>query len=121
MAATAKALKTFFNGFDVPAYTNNTVPEEIPVRHITYPMIDPDWEQKTSLYCEVWDRSTSNEYILRKADEIIKAIGPGLVIPCEGGYIRLHLESPVTQIRVAGDFRSAYINMSMNAFHMPGV
>lgn len=121
MASTAKALNSFFNGFSIPAYMNNSVPEEAPVRHITYPMNDPEWDQKTTLYCEVWDRSTSNEYIISKADEICREIGTGIILSCDGGYMRIHLENPVVQIRVNGNYRSAYINMSMNAFHMPGV
>ena len=121
MASTAKALNSFFNGFGIPAYSNNSVPDEIAVRHITYSMNDPEWSQKASLYCEVWDRSTSNEFILSKADAIIREIGEGIVISCDGGFIRINLENPIVQVRVDGDYRSAYINMSMNAFHMPGV
>ena len=120
MPSTAKALNSFFNGFGVPAYSNDTVPDDAPVRHITYPMVDPEWSQQASMYCEVWDRSTSNAYILAKADTIVREIGQGIVFPCDGGYIRLQIESPAVQVRVDGDFRSAYINMSMNAFHLPG-
>lgn len=121
MASTARALYDFFSGFGLPAYTSDTVPSDEDVRHITYPMKDPEWNQPTTMYCEVHDRSRSNEFILGVADSIIAEIGQGLVISCEGGFIKLQLENPVVQILTDGDFRRAYINMSMNAYHMPGV
>lgn len=120
MASTAKALKTFFEGFGLPAYTTDTVPDDAPVRHITYPMKDTEWNQPTTMYCQVYDRSTSNAFILEVADAIIAEIGQGLVIPCEGGYVKFQLETPTVQVLTDGDFRRAYINMSMNAYHMPG-
>lgn len=120
MAATAQALNTFFNSFSVPAYMNNSVPDDAPIRHITYPVYDPEWSQKHTLYCEVWDRTTNNEWILSKADEICRRIGEGILLACDGGCLRINLENPIVQIRVSGDLRSAYINMSLNAFHLPG-
>ena len=121
MPATAKALKTFFSGFGIPAYTTDSVPEEAPTRHITYPYTDPEWDKQTTFYCEVWDRATSNEFILERADAILKEIGTGIIVSCDGGFLRIHLENPTVQLRVDGDYRSAYINMTINAFHMPGV
>lgn len=120
MQSTAKALYSFFSGFDLPAYTSDTVPDDEAERHITYLYSDPEHTQTASMYCQVWERSNSNDFILRKADEITGAIGEGLLLPCDGGYIRLHLENPVVQIMVDGDWRSAYINMSINAYHKPG-
>ena len=117
----AAALKTFFSGFDLPAYTVDTVPEDADLPYITYSLSVPEWNQKASMYAQVWDRTRSNTGIIRKADQITAAIGEGKRIPLEGGYLVIWPESPLIQIMVDGDTRSAYINLSINAYQMPGL
>ena len=117
----AAALKTFFSGFGLPAYAVDSVPDDVALPYIAYSVSVPEWNQKASLYAQVWDRTKSNTGIIRKADQITAAIGQGLKIELDGGYLVLWPESPLIQIMVDGDFRSAYINLSINAYHMPGV
>ena len=120
MYQAAAALKTFFSGFGLPAFTEDTVPEEAQLPYITYSASVPEWNQKATMYAQVWNRTRSNTGIIEKADQITAAIGEGLRIPLDGGYLVIWPESPLVQILVDGDFRSAYINLSINAYNMPG-
>lgn len=121
MYQTALALKEFFSGFDLPAYTVDSVPDDVSLPYIAYSLADPEWGEKASLYAQVWDRSRSNSFILQKADEIAAAVGVGRRIQISGGYLVLWPETPFSQLMVDGDTRSAYINLSINAYHLPGV
>ena len=121
MYQTAAALKAFFSGFGLPAYQNGTVPDDVELPYISYSNAEPEWNQKASLYAQVWDRTKSNEGIMRKADQITAAIGESRRIPLEGGYLVIWPETPLIQIQADGDYRYAYINLSINAYHMPGV
>lgn len=121
MYQAAAALKEFFSGFGLPAYAVDSVPDDVTLPYITYSLSVPEWNQKATLYAQVWDRSKSNTRIIKIADQITAAIGEGKNIPCEAGYLAIWPETPQIQILVDGDFRSAYINLSINAYNMPGV
>lgn len=120
MVQVAAALKTFFGGFGLPAYTVESVPEDVELPYITYSLPQPEWNQKASLYAQVWDRSRQNTTILRVADEITAEIGQGIKIPLESGYLVIWPETPLIQLITDGDFRSAYINLSINVYQTPG-
>lgn len=121
MYRAAAQLKRFFSGFGLPAYQEGTVPDDAVLPYITYSIAAPEWNQKASMFARVWDRTRSNEGIIQKADQITAAIGEKLKLPIAGGYLVIWPESPLIQIMVDGDFRSAYINLSVNAYHLPGV
>ena len=122
MYKAAAALKTFFSGFGLPAYAENTVPEDVQLPYITFSLSAPEWNQKASGYAQVWDRSKSNTRIIEKADQITAAIGDaGKRLSFDGGYLVIWPESPLIQIMTDGDYRSAYINFSINSYHLPGV
>ena len=121
MYQAAAALKTFFSGFGLEAYQENTVPEDAAMPYITYSLNIPEWNQKASNYVRVWARTRSNTGIIQKADQITAAIGEMKRISFEGGYLVIWPETPLTQILVDGDVRNAYINLSINAYNMPGV
>ncbi len=122
MYRAAAALKTFFSGFGLPAYQVDTVPEDVALPYITYSVSAPEWNQKATAYAQVHDRTRLNTGIIRIADQITAAIGDaGLRLPFEGGYLIIWPESPLVQILVDGDFRVAYINLSINMYNLPGV
>jgi len=121
MMKVAAALKTFASGFGLPAYANGSVPDPVDLPYITFPIVEPEWNQKASFYMQIWHRTTSNTELLTKADEICGEIGTGLIINFEGGYLVIWPESPLVQLMVDGDFRSVYINLSINAYHVPGI
>ena len=123
MISTAKALYEFFSGFGIPAYTKDTVPEDAELPYITYSLQEPEWNRACSLYAIVYYRNqTSNVDALQKADEIAAAIGTGIRLRCDGGLLVLWPETPLVQsMPPDNDVRSAYINLSINAYHMPGI
>lgn len=123
MIRTAQALYAFFSGFGIPAYAEDTVPDEAQLPYITFPQREPEWNAKATFYAKVYYRhQTSNLDALAKADEIVAAIGTGVRLPVEGGCVVLWPETPLVQaVTPDGDVRSAYINLSINAYKMPGV
>ena len=120
MRATAKALKRFVGGFGLPAYMKGSVPDNITVPYLVYPLTEPEWNQKASFYIQGWYRSTSNADLAAKADEIVSEIGTGVRIDTGVGYISIYPDTPLVQMLTDGDYRSFYINLSINAYQMPG-
>ena len=124
MRNVAKTLKQFLNGFEIPAYTTLTVPDDVELPYITYPLVQPEWDQKTSFYIQGWYRTTTYDDMLAKADRIMGEIGTGLKLRMNGGYMVLYPETPFFQLVPSeedNDVRSFYLNLSINAYQMPGV
>ena len=112
------ALYTFFSGFGLDAYPENTVPDEAQLPYITYQIAVPEWENPVSLYARVWYRSASFAGISAKVGEIDNAIGPGAVIPFEDGAIWIYKGTPFAQyMPMDGDpnLKCMYLNMSIQA------
>ena len=120
MRATAKALKQFVGGFSIPAYATETVPKDVTLPYLTYPLTEPEWNQKATFYIQGWYRTTDFTEMLEKADQIVREIGQGITISTSEGYIVLYPETPLVQTMVDGDIRSFYINLTLNAYQMPG-
>lgn len=120
MKQVAATLKTFLSGFGIPAYIVGTVPDSVQLPYITYPLTEPEWNKKATFYVQIWYRSTSNTALLEKADQIVKEIGEGIILSSGDGFLVIYPETPLIQILVDGDYRSAYINLSINCYHMPG-
>ena len=122
MRTTAKALKQFVGGFNLPAYAENTGPEKTQLPYLTYPIVEPEWNQKASFYIQGYFRTTDYSPILEKADEIMGAIGEGIKLDMEHGYLVIYPETPFIQTMVSEDknIRSFYLNLAINAYHMPG-
>lgn len=123
MRKAVQALDTYLNGFGLDAYAEDSVPDDAEFPYITYRVVDPEWHQKVTFFIRVWFRSTSNADLLEKADEITGDIGEGKRLPFEGGLLMLWAESPKVQVMVDPNdrmVRYAYINLSLNSYHMPG-
>lgn len=121
MIQVATALKTYFTGFGLPAYAEGSVPDDVALPYISYSLNEPEWNQKATMYAQVWDRSRSNTTIFRVADAIAADVSEGRRIELPGGYLFIWPETPLIQMLVDGDVRRAYLNFSINAYHMPGV
>ena len=118
--AAAKALKTFVSSFGLPAYTVESVPDDVAVPYLTYPFTEPEWRQKATFYIQGWYRSSTNADLLEKADEILQSVGTGKTITTDSGYLVIYPDTPLVQLNVDGDFRSFYINLSINVYQVPG-
>ena len=120
MRDTAAALKAFFSGFGLPAYAVGSVPKGVELPYITFPLAEPEWHTKATFYAQIWVRDTENAALFAKADEILRAIGTGRRLFTDAGVIVLWPESPAMQLMVDGEIRSAYLNFSINSYHLPG-
>ena len=121
MYRAAEALKTFFSGFGLRAFQEGTVPDDAVMPYITFSISTPEWNQKASIYARVWDRTTSNTWLIEKADQITRAIGEQKKITFTGGYLVIWPETPLAQIQEEGAARYAYLNLSINSYNLPGV
>ena len=120
MRTIANALDEFCNSFSIPAYSENTVPDTVDVPYLIYPIVEPEWNQKTPWHIQGWYRSKSNADLYAKADEIVHAIGTGITIRTGSGFLVIYPDTPLIQTMVNGDFRSFYISLSINNYQMPG-
>ena len=120
MINTAATLKTFFGGFGLPAYTLDSVPENVDLPYITYPLVEPEWDRQASFYCQIWYRKNRLADLLAKADQVTAAIGSMKRFAQPGGYLVLYPATPLVQILTDEDTQSAYIMLSVNTYHMPG-
>ena len=119
MLNTAATLKTFFSGFDLPAYTEDSVPDTVTLPYIIYPLVDPEWDVQAMFYCRVYYPKNRLADLLAKADQIKAAIGTQKTFTQTGGYLVLY---PSNDVNVGTDEYSQYvhINLAINAYHMPG-
>lgn len=120
MRGPAAALNAYANSFNLPAYTAESLPKDAELPYITYPLNVPEWTEKASFYFQIWYRTRSNEQPLTKADEILADIGEGKILEATDGHIVIWPETPAVQLLVDGDIRSAYLNLSINAYQKPG-
>ena len=120
MVNTAATFKSFFGGFGLPAYTLYSVPDEVNLPYITYPLMEPEWNQKASFYCQIWYPKNRLGELLEKAQSIVGEIGTGKKFDLTEGYLVIYPDTPLIQILTDEDTQSAYINLSINAYHMPG-
>ena len=120
MLKTAAALKTFFGGFGIPAYTLDSVPEDKKLPYITFPLTEPEWNEQANFYCQVWHRKNNLEALLTKADQVVAAIGEGVMLPIEGGFLAIYPSTPLMQTMTDDFTQSVYISLAINAYHMPG-
>lgn len=121
MQSTAKAVYEFFNSFGLDAYDINAVPDDAKLPYITYMVNEPEWNRQATAYAQVWYRTKSRATVNAKADQIVAAIGTGVRLDCDGGYVVIWPESPLVQPIANDDVLGAYINLSINAYHMPGM
>ena len=123
MMQTAKTIKDFASGFGIPAYATQNVPDDIELPYITYPVVEPEWNQKATFYIQGWYRTNSYTEMLAKADQISREIGTGVIISMDEGYLVIYPESPLVQTMIDSDHnvRSFYLNLSINSYHIPGV
>ena len=120
MLNTAATLKAFYSSFDLPAYTLSSIPDEVTLPYITFPLEEPDWNRQKETYCQVWYPKNRLSDLLTKADQIAAAIGDLKRFEQTGGYVVLYPSTPLIQIMSDDGSQSAYIKLIMNAYHLPG-
>lgn len=82
----------FWSSFGLPAYEQNSVPEDALMPRITYEAAVGGFDEPVSITAQIWDRSADGwAFLDRKADEIesrIRSMGCPLM---EGGRYRVYI------------------------------
>ena len=116
----AAAIYNFWSSFGLPAYEENSVPNEAEFPYITYQLVTSSFENEIILTASLWYRGSSWVEINQKTEEISKNIGLcGKVIACDNGKIWLKRGSIFAQNM--GDNKDSlikrkYINLSAEYF-----
>jgi hypothetical protein len=93
-----QALDAFWNSFGIPAYDQNSIPDNTQMPYITYEATVANFDKPVMLNASLWYRQTSWKNISDKADQIAKYIGYCYKsIPFDGGYLIMYLGTPFAQ------------------------
>lgn len=94
----AQTWQDFLSGFSLPAYDENTVPEDAAIPRLTYNWSESELDAPVAISASLWYRSKKWREITQKAGEIYDAIGyGGAVLPITGGYIWVTRGTPFSQ------------------------
>lgn len=115
-----QALQSFWSGYGIPAYDENSVfsGENSPnMPYITYEAATGSIDSDVLLSASLWYRSTSWSQISQKADEIADEIGTGgKIVPYDGGAFWVKRGQPFAQrMSEPNDdaVRRMYLNISV--------
>lgn len=90
-----EAIYCYFSGFGLPAYEENSVPENAPLPYLTYELKTDLFGYTVNFCCSLWYRSQSWAEINAKTDEISRKTGNGgIFLQCDDGKIWLKRGSP---------------------------
>lgn len=93
-----QALYQFWSGFTLPAYDENTVPDNAALPYITYESASDFFGTSMPLSASLWYRSTSWSGITAKEQEIANSItSGGKIISCDGGGLWIKRGTPWAQ------------------------
>ena len=111
----AQAIDNFWNNFGLPAYDENTVPQNAPMPRITYSVATGSLEDIISMTASIWYRSSSWKDISIKAKEIEMHLGihGGVVLDLDDGKLWLVKGVPFAQRMTDPDdsIRRIYLNI----------
>lgn len=94
----SEVLYNFWSSFNLPAYDENTVPDEAVIPYITYETSDDFFGEDRSLSASIFYRSPSWAEITAKEQQIAEYIGRGgRSLACDGGAIWIKRGSPWAQ------------------------
>lgn len=115
----AQALHQFWSGFGIPAWDENTVPDDDDIRgekYIAYSVSTGSLDDVINLTAKIWDTNTSSwEFVENKAEEIAEYIAKMVppTIPIENGRLYITKGRPFSQ-RLSNPnelVRGIYINI----------
>lgn len=93
-----QALHSFWKSFNLPAYDENTVPDDAGSRYLTYEASDDSFGYEIAQSASLWYRDSSWVNITAKEQQISDFIGRGgRMIAYEGGAIWIQKARPWAQ------------------------
>lgn len=112
----AQALNHFWSSFGLPAYDENTVPDDAVLPYITYNTVTDSLGNVVPLSGSVWYHGTSWQAVEAKAAEIAEYVGRRghVVIELDNGYVWFTKGTPFAQRTPDPDdpqMRRIYINI----------
>lgn len=122
MTEIAKALHAFYSGFEIPAFEEYSVPDDQELPYITYTVPQSDVFSGATHQARVWyptDKGApSNVQVNAKADEVIAAIGRGVRINTENGFIIIYPgNGTLAQNQPSDDgTRIVYLNLEIRCY-----
>ena len=114
-----QALDTFWSSFGIPAYDENSVPDDAVMPYITYAAEISDFEDPLLLTGSVWYHGMSWAPASQKAEEIQRVLKDYKLIPIDGRrYLFLTQGSPFAQRMKDEDdtVKRIYINVMAEFF-----
>ena len=120
MRDTAAALYGFFSRFNIPAYVEQTVPDNAALPYITYELREPEAGQNTSLKVRVWYEGTGFAAVVDKVDEIKRALGRGASLHVDNGAVWLWPDTNFCQFQPQDEpkLKVAYLSLIIGAYKM---
>lgn len=111
-----EAIQGFWEGFQIPAYDQNSVPDDAVCPYITYEAQTGDFEAPLALTGSIWYRGSSWKPVSLKSDEISRSLKQ--IIKVDGGYLFLTRGSPFAQRMSDTDdtVKRIYINLMAEFF-----
>lgn len=114
----AQSIQSFWSSFGIPAYDENSVPDDAVKPYITYNCSIDELGSVTTMYASLWYYSTNWVDIMAKTNEIEKKLSHGgVLIPIDGrGYTWIVKGHPFAQkMRDESDdmIRRVYINLQV--------
>lgn len=109
-----QAIQSFWSSFNIPAYDENSVPDNATAPYITYSVEYDSFDNNVSLSASLWYRSTSWAAITAKAHEIRNYISlGGVTVKTDNGAVWIKRGSPFYQRLgdVEKDVKRIYFNI----------
>lgn len=93
-----QGLQEFWESFDIPAYDENSVPDDAVMPYITYHAEVASFENVLASYASIWYFSTSWADISQKAEEVAEALASYQLIAIgDNEYIFIGQGTPFAQ------------------------
>lgn len=97
MTTKAQAIYNFWASFGLPAYEENSVPDEATLPYITYEYASDSIGSEVLLTASIWERSTSWTYLNTLEEQISERLAGSKTLKCDGGGIILWRGTPFAQ------------------------
>lgn len=112
----AQTLHSFYSSFGLPAYDENTVPDDAVLPYISYEVAEDSIGSPVYLSASLWYRSPSWAEITKKANEIGAYIGyGGRTFNYDDGLMWIQRGSPFMQRSADDDDTIRRMNLNISA------